>query len=148
MGAWHQDGLADSYVGRNVTLTLTFRCSLCEVGTELINITYTNFVNNQGWMCLLKLESQFNFDTAGCPGRLSSQLVTVEASDLRLHQNIKNDHITWMPYDQTTIWKYKIKRGKRGWRPKKDGTDSHRVAWLSTGIYIYPVYPFPHVSTV
>jgi hypothetical protein len=24
MGAWRQDGLADSYVGRNVTLTLTF----------------------------------------------------------------------------------------------------------------------------
>jgi hypothetical protein len=23
MGAWRQDGLADSYVGRNVTLTLT-----------------------------------------------------------------------------------------------------------------------------
>jgi hypothetical protein len=26
MGAWHQDGLADSYVGSNVTLTLTFPC--------------------------------------------------------------------------------------------------------------------------
>jgi hypothetical protein len=24
MGAWRQDGLADSYVGRNVTLTLTW----------------------------------------------------------------------------------------------------------------------------
>jgi hypothetical protein len=28
MGAWRQDGLADSYVGRNVTLTLDRLCGL------------------------------------------------------------------------------------------------------------------------
>jgi hypothetical protein len=53
MGAWHQDGLADSYVGRNVTLTLTFW--LTKQGNNKVTRcfpfdSFLNYVNNEDQM--------------------------------------------------------------------------------------------------